>query len=170
MNRSRAGLALILGIGGGLCLAGSTLAAWVRLVTVDEVAGVPLESQSVTLGTELAGAALPIGLAAALLAFGLVLRRPRLRRVLGAALLLLGVAGLVVVGRGIAAATAEEGDMAAAPVVAAVAAAAVTAAGVEALLRRAAQPAPALPPRYELEGDDEDEEWRIASGEDPPEV
>ena len=78
--------------------------------------------------------------------------------------------GLVVVGRGIAAATAEEGDMAAAPVVAAVAAAAVTAAGVEALLRRAAQPAPALPPRYELEGDDEDEEWRIASGEDPPEV
>lgn len=166
--RGRSGLALTLAVGGGLALAGASLAAWVREVRVDDVAGVPIASETVTLGVALAPLALPLGVAAAALGVGLVLRHPALRRALGAVLVLLGAAALVAVGLGVVDGLALGEGVEAGAVLAVTAGIAVTASGVLAVRR--APPPPTLPPRYDLDADDADAEWRLASVEDEAEI
>jgi hypothetical protein len=155
----------VLGVTGGLVLAGASLAAWVQQVTVSDVAGVPIETVAVTLGVELAPLALPLGVAAAALGFALALRAPRVRRVVGAALLVLGVFALLVVGRGIVAGLALQAGIGTGAVVAALGAVAVASAGAVAI-RPGAAPPPSLPARYDIDAEDDDREWHLASADD----
>jgi hypothetical protein len=165
----RRGLSAALGVAGGLVLAGATMAAWVREVRVDDVGGVPIESAAVTPGVELAPFALPLGLAASVLGFALLLRSPRVRAPLGVLLLVAGLAALADVVRGILAGLTMLLGLESGAYAALAAALAVVAGGVLALLP-AAPPAPALPARYDLDADEADAEWELASVEDDPEV
>lgn len=162
---ARVGAGLALGLGGGLGLAGTGLAAWVRRVDATDVAGVRLEQVEETFGLALAPLALPLGVAAVVLSFGLAVRHALVRRVVAGALLAVGLVALVHVGLGVAAGARLEGDLGPAAYAAPVAALAVLAAGALAL-RPSPPPPPALPPRYDLDAADEDAEWDAASVED----
>jgi hypothetical protein len=168
VSRGRGGLALVLGVGGGLALAGASLASWARQVRTDDVAGIPVDSEVVTLGVELAPLALPAGIVAAALGFALAIRVDRVRRAVGALLVLAGGFGLVVVARG-GVAAAELGALGSGTIVAGVSAVAVAAAGLLAI-RPTAPPPPALPARYDLDADDADREWDLASVEEEDET
>lgn len=167
-RRSGAAAALVLAIVGGLGLAGASLAAWVQRVRTADVAGVPVEAVEITLGVELAPLPLPLGIIAAVLGFGLAVRRDVVRRGVGAALLLVGAAALVSVGVGIAGAVGQEGDLSTGAYTAVAMAVVVAGAGLLALRPATAAP-PTLSPRYDIDADDDDTEWDMASVEDDPE-
>jgi hypothetical protein len=160
----RTGAALALGIAAGLTLAGASLAAWVREVRTEDVAGVPIEAVEVTPGVELAPLLLPLGIAAAGLAFALALPVPFVRRALGSVLILIGGLATVLAGRGIVAALALDAGVEAGAFAAVLSSIGVAAAGLLAI-RPAAPPPPRLPSRYDLDEDDADAEWDLASAE-----
>jgi hypothetical protein len=163
--RSRSGLGLVIAMVGGLGLAGASLAGWVQRVRTDDVAGVAVETVDVTLGVALAPLALPLGIVAAVLGFGLAVRREVVRRGVAAALLLVGLAALISVGIGVLRAVGLEGEVSTGAFVAVLAALAVAGAGVLALRPSSSAP-PSLSARYDLDADDEDREWDLASADD----
>lgn len=160
-RRTRAGASILLAAVGGLALAGGTTATWLSDETVRDVGGVAVTDVSVTTGLELAPQGLALGVAAALGGLLLLLVRGRAQVAVGALLAVAGLAALVLVLVG--AAGAGEGDTGGGLLAAVAGAAAVTAAGVLAL--RPAAP-PKLSGRYDLD-DTGDEEWRIASSDEP---
>lgn len=161
----RAGLGLALAISGGLLLAGASMGAWARETRIDDVAGVPIESTLPTPGVELAPLTLPLGILAAALGFGLAVRVPAIRRTLGALLLLVGGLALVLAARG-AVLALELGDrLEPAGGAALIAALAVAAAGLVAI-RAPSTSSRGLPARYDLDVDEADREWDLASAEE----
>jgi Tryptophan-associated transmembrane protein (Trp_oprn_chp) len=164
-------VAVLLVVLGGLALAGAGSAEWVRREQVRESGGVVIPEVSVTPGTELAGASLPLGVVAS--AGGMVLlgRRRWWRRVLAAGLAATGAAGLAAVAAGALAAARLPGSVTSAPAVGAGGALAVLVGGLAVLLDGQVR-APALGPRYSVDPEDVDDaehaEWRLASQEDDP--
>lgn len=161
MSGARATLAMLAGIAGGLALAGSTTAEWFALSGERDVGGVPVPDDRGVAGGEVAAELLPLGLAAAAVALVLAVGRGWVRRLAGAVLLLLAVASLWPVARPLA--TGVRGDPAAGIAVAVAGAVLVAGAGVLALR---SQPPPGLSARYDLDVDDADDEWRLASAEE----
>jgi hypothetical protein len=163
------GAAVGLGIAAGLSLAGASLAAWVRDVRVDDVAGVPIETVATTPGVEVAPLLLPVGIAAAAVAFGLAVRSRGIRSAVGAVLVLLGGLGTVLAAQGLLAALDLGGDVEPGAVAAVLAGPAIAVAGILGLRPGRARDQDAgggLPARYDLDADDADAEWDLASAED----
>lgn len=159
----RVGAAVLLGLVGGLMLLGGTTGAWISERVVTDVAGVQIETVEVRSGAEFAAVALPLGLAAVVASLALALPSSRVRRALGIGLVLAGLVAAIAVGLG-AVEAARVGLGLEAPVVAAAAGAmGVTAAGLLSL--RAAAP-PRLSARYDLDAEDPDDEWDLASADD----
>lgn len=164
-DTGRVGAAVLLGLVGGLLLLGGTTASWVAERSVEDVAGVPIESVGVRSGAEFAPVALPVGLAGVAVSLALALPVAGVRRLLGISLVLLGGGAAIAVVLG-ALRAAELGLGLEPAVVAAVAGAvAVAAAGV---LSLRPAPAPQLSARYDLDAQDPDDEWDLASAEDDP--
>lgn len=156
-------LAPTLAVVGGLVLMAATAAPWVVEVATREIGGVALDEATSTSGLQFAAAAVGLGLAA-LVAGGLLgVLRGMSRRIGGLAAFGLGVAGAVVVVRGMVLATQADGALTAAPWTAAVGAVTVAAAGVLAAVRTSAPPV-ASPYRV---GDERatDDEWTLAAEE-----
>lgn len=157
-------VAVALAVVGGLLVVGGTSADWVTAEHVREVGGVAVPTVDRTAGIDLAPRAAPAGLLAVVLGLVLLVAPRRARRVLAAVVVLTGGGALGLVVAGLAGAAARPGDLTAAPGVAAAGAAAVVVAGVLGLLR--ARRAPALGPRYSVEGAPAaDDEWGLASDE-----
>jgi hypothetical protein len=162
---SRVGAAVLLGIVGGLLVLGGTTASWVAERGVEDVAGVPIESVEVRSGAEFAPVALPAGLAAVVVSLALALPVAGLRLVLGVSLVLLGGAAGVALAIGAVEAAGLGLGLEPAVIAAATGAVAVAAAGV---LSLRPAPAPRLSARYDLDAEDPDDEWDLASAEDDP--
>lgn len=154
---------------GGLVLVGATSGDWVAAETVRDVGGVELVAPQGTPGLELAAQGVATGVLAALAGLALAVARGRGRRLIGGLLLLTGLAAGAVVIIGVTRALAEPGHLTPAPWIALGGAVTIGAAGI--LAWRRPSPQPVLGERYTLEGDEaaDDREWRLASGEDPPE-
>jgi hypothetical protein len=145
---------------GGLLLAGGTVASWVVVEGTRQVGGVRVPDVSRTSGVAFAPLAVPLGVLAALASPALALRQAR--RLAGAAIVLLGVLGVVAVGAGLVRAAVGVGRLATGPAVAVAGAVALVAGGLLAVRRPVGH---GLPSRYTVEGA-EDHEWRLASDED----
>lgn len=161
MSGARATLAMLAGIAGGLVLAGSTTAEWFALGGERDVGGVPVPDDRGVAGGEVAAELLPLGLAAAAVALVLVVGRGWIRRLAGALLLLLALASLWPVARPLV--TGARGDPAAGIGIAIAGTLLVAGAGA---LGLRSQPPPGLSARYDLDVDDADDEWRLASAEE----
>jgi len=161
MSGGRATLALVGGLTGGLLLAGSTTAEWFARGGTRDVGGVPVPDDRGLAGGELAAELLPLGLAAAAVALALGVGRGWIRRLAGGVLVLLAATSLWPVARPLLSDTA--GYPTAGIAVAIAGAVLVAAAGGLAL---GSQPPPGLSARYDLDVDDADDEWRLASVED----
>lgn len=154
----RAATAMLAGIAGGLLLGASTTVDWFAADASREIGGVLVPDERGVAGGRLAGELVVVGLAAGVVALGLAVVGPRLRRVAGVVLLGLGVVAGGLVIRGVLA------DVAGAPttgVALAVAGALAVAAAGALALRPAARPG--LSARYDLDADDADDEWHLAS-------
>jgi hypothetical protein len=164
-TRGRSTLAILLGAAGGLVTAGGSVAPWLRFEIEREVAEVVLPEVETIEGLALAPALLPLGIAAALTGLSMLVLRGRAQQAAGALLLLAGLAAGLLIAAGLAGADTG-GEVAAGAVFAGLGALLLLAAG--ALGLRPARPA-RLPDRYDLDADDADDEWRLASGdEDAP--
>jgi hypothetical protein len=161
-GRGRVTLAVVLAVVGGLSVAGGTAAAWVRLEEQREIGGVPVAEVEAVGGLELAPALLPVGLVAAIAGLALLAARGRLQQAVAALVLLAGVASAALLAAGLAE-TPPEGTLAAGPAFSGLGALALAAAGGLGL--RPASPA-TLPARYDLDAEEGDDEWRLASAED----
>lgn len=162
-------LAVALAVVGGLVLVGATSGNWVAAETVRDVGGVELVAPQGTPGLELAAQGVAAGVLAALAGLALAIARGRGRRLVGALLLVTGVAAGAVVTIGIFRGLAEPGQLTPAPWIALGSAVTIGAAGVVAWRRPS--PPPVLGERYTLEADEaaDDREWRLASSEDAAE-
>jgi hypothetical protein len=164
-------VALLLVVLGGLVLAGAGSAGWVRRDEIRDSGGVVIRETSVTPGTELAGASLPLGVAASAGGLALLGHRRWWRRVVAAGVAATGAASLATVAAGALSAARLPGSVTAAPAVGAGGALAVLVGGLVVLLDGQAR-APALGPRYSVDPEDvedaEHAEWRLASQEDDP--
>jgi hypothetical protein len=160
-GRGRAARAVLLAVAGGLSAAGGTAAPWLRFEADRDIGGVPIPEVETLGGLDLAPSLLPLGLAAALAGLALLVIRGRLQQVLAALVLLAGIAGagLLLVGVGSA---PPRGTLDSGVAFSGLGTLVLVAAG--ALGLRPARPA-RLPARYDLDAD-EDDEWRLASGED----
>lgn len=161
MSGARATLALLAGIAGGLVLAGSTTADWFAQRGQRKVGGVPVPADDGVAGGELAAELLPLGLAAAAVALVLVVGRGWVRRLAGGVLVLLAAASLWPIVQPLLAGRA--GEPAAGIAVAVAGVVLIAGAGV---LGLRSQPPPRLSARYDLDADDADDEWRLASVEE----
>lgn len=164
MSGGRAALALLAGVVGGLLLAGSTAAEWFAVAESREIGGVPVPGEGGVAGGRVAAELLPLGLVAAAASLALGVLRGRLRRLAGAALLALAAASVWPVARPVVG--GAPGEPAAGLGAAAAGVVLLVAAGVLALR---GDPPPRLSARYDLDADDADEEWRLASGGEPGE-
>lgn len=162
MSGGRTTLALLAGLIGGLLLAGSTTGEWFAVGGERDVGGVPVPGGQGLAGGRVAAELLPVGLAAGVVALSLAAVRGRVRRLVGGLLLLLAAASVWSIVRPFL--DAPPGDPASG-VMAAVAGAALVALAGGLALR--ADPPPRLSARYDLDVDDADDEWRLASGDDP---
>lgn len=160
--RGRIVLAVLLAVTGGLATAGGAAGVWVREEVRRDIGGVPVTEVETLGGMAVAPRLLPLGLAAALAGLGLLVARGRLQQGVAVVLLLAGVAAGALVGVGLLD-LAGEGALGAGVAFAGLGAAGVVAAGVLGL--RPARPA-TLPARYDLDADDTDDEWRIASDDE----
>jgi hypothetical protein len=163
-RRGRATLAIVLAVVGGVVAAGGTAAPWVRIEEQRDIGGVPVPALETVGGMALAPGLLPIGLAAIVVGLALLVARGRLRVVVSVLLLGAGAAagGLALLGLR---AAPTEGDLAIGVFLAGLGTLLLVAAGVLGL--RPAPPA-RLPARYDLDDrDDADDEWRLASGDEP---
>ena len=156
--RGRAVAGLILGVAGGLALAGAAVAEWVAVPADREVGAVTVPDEETVAGAELAPALLPLGLATGVLSLVLALAQGRARRALGAVLVLAALAAAAHGVNGLVGSPA--GELGAGPVVLGLGVAVTALAGMLGL--RPGSP-PTLPARYDLDADDADDEWRIAS-------
>ncbi len=162
--RGRAAAGLVLGVGGGLALAGSAVAEWVSVPADRAVGEVRVPDEDPVTGAEVAAGLLPLGLVVGLAALALGPARGWGRRVVGALLLAGALAAGVHGGLGLAA--APDGDLGAGVGALGLGVALTGAAGALALRP---DPPPDLPARYDLDADDASDEWRLASGEAPGE-
>lgn len=164
MSGGRTTLALLAGLVGGLLLAGSTTGEWFAVAGEREVGGVPVPGGQGLAGGRVAAELLPVGLAAGVIALSLAVVRGRVRRLVGGLLLLVAVGSAWPIVRPFLGATPGEP---AGGVMAAIAGAALVALAGGLALR--AGPPPGLSARYDLDVDDADDEWHLASGDDPEE-
>lgn len=166
MSRPRfPSIAVGLGVIGGLLLVGATSASWVMAERLREIGGVPLTEPQGVAGVELAPRAVAAGVLTALCSLALTVVRGRGRRLVGAALVVVGGSALAFVIGGVVGAGSEPGQLTPAPWVAVAGALAAVAAGV--LAWRRPTPPPTLGSRYTLEAgeDDGDGEWSAAADE-----
>lgn len=163
-RRGNLPVAVALAVVGGLLVVGGTSADWLTADRVRDVGGVAVPATERTPGIDVVPRAAPVGVTAVVLGLALLLAPRRVRRAVGVLLALAGLAGLGLLVAGIVGALDRPGALTTAPWVAVVGAVGTGAAGVLALLRP--RTAPALGPRYSLEGRDEaDDEWGLASDE-----
>jgi hypothetical protein len=164
-TQGRSTLAVLLAVAGGLVTAAGSVAPWLRFQTEREVAEVVLPEVETVEGLALAPALLPLGLAAAIAGLSLLVLRGRAQQAAAVLVLVAGVGAGVLIVAGLAGAEAG-GEIASGAVLAVLGALLLVAAGT--LGMRPARPA-RLPARYDLDDDDTDDEWRLASGdEDTP--
>lgn len=157
--------AVALAAGGGLVLAGATVADWLRTPVSRTVGDVVVAEEVVTPGTELAAPLVAVGLAALLAALALMVLPSAARRGAGLLLVVLGMGGAVGVVDGLRRALVLDGAIAQGPGIAGLGALLVLGGG--ALVVRRPRQRPALPPRFALDdAEREDDEWRLASVED----
>jgi hypothetical protein len=161
-GRGRASLAVVLAVVGGLATAGGAAAPWRRVEEQREIGGVLVPEVETIGGLAVVPALLPLGLAAAIAGLLLLVVRGRLQTVVAILLLGAGVTAGVLLALGIAR-SPRAGDLGAGVAFAALGALLLGASGV--LGARPAAPA-TLPARYDLDRDDADDEWRLASGDE----
>lgn len=164
MSGGRTTLALLAGLVGGLVLAGSTTGEWFAVTGDRDVGGVPVPGGQGLAGGRVAAELLPVGLIAGVLALALAAVRGRVRRLVGGLLLLLAASSVWPIVRPFLG--DAPGDPAAGLMAAIVGAGLVAIAGGLALRP---DPPPSLSARYDLDVDDADEEWHLASGDEPDE-
>ncbi len=157
--------AVALAVVGGLLLAGASAGDWVLTERADQVGGIALSEVVRSQGYDLAPLALPFGLLAAVLAVPLAMLRGTARRLVGSVLVALGGAACLTVVSGYLRARGIEGTLSALPGLAFAGAVAVAAAGLFALRRP--RPPRALGARYDLEAREADDEWELASEDEP---
>ena len=147
---------------GGLVLMLAAAAGWVTEDTGRTVGGITVEGSNTIAGAQFAAVAIPLGLAAIVLAGLLAVLRGAARRIVGLLAAVAGLAGAAVVVAGLLDATGE-GTITAAPWAALAGAVAVTAGGVLAAAQPAGGPRRG---RYEVPTEQAtDDEWEIASGD-----
>lgn len=154
-------LAMFAGIVGGLLLGGSTTVDWFAVGAEREVGGVMIPDERGVAGGTVAAELLPVGLAVCVVALSLVVARGRLRQGAGGALLVLAVGAAWLTLRPFLA--DPPGTPAAGAAMAMVGTLGAGVAGV--LVLRPAAP-PSLSARYDLDTDDADDEWRLASADE----
>ena len=161
-GRGRVTLAVLLAVCGGVATAGGSLAPWARFEHTRDVGGVPMTEVETVSGMSYAPRLLPLGLAAALAGLALLLVRGRLQQGVAVAVTACGLAGCVLVVLGVG---NMPPDAAFGAGVALAGFGALGMAGAGALALRPAAPA-RLPDRYDLDADDGDDEWDLASDDE----
>jgi tryptophan-associated transmembrane protein len=156
MRAVTVGLAVV----GGLLLVGGTTANWTQLEVTRQIGGIAVSDTSGVAGLRFAPLGVPLGIL--VLICGPALALARSRRVIGAALALLGIAGIAVLTTGTVQAAEAAGALTAGPVAAGAGALCAVVAGLLALRR---PPAAAPSSRYTVEGV-ADREWDLAAEED----
>lgn len=157
--------AVLLAVTGGLLLAAGVTGPWAVSEVREAVGPVELARHESVGGVELAGAALPLGLAGCLAGLALLVVAGRLRRAVAWAVVAGGAASLVVVGVGIARALGQPGRLGTAALAAAAGGAVLTAGG---LVGTGRARRPRLPERYDVDTGTADDEWNLASAEQAP--
>lgn len=174
MNPSRRGAVTgaLVCLVGGLVLLGSGVGDWVTETVERDLELAVVEEESTIPATTFAPALLPVGLLAVLIAAPLLgLARGRGRPIAASVTAVTGIAGVVVVGLGIARALDAEGTTTAGPWVALLATLGIVGSAVLAQRRAAPASEPALSSRYDIDAggagvsDDPEDEWHLASDE-----
>ena len=156
----------VLAMVAGLVLLVGTAAGWVDVIEEREIGGVTIAEPASVSGTSYAPAAVAIGLGVVVAGALLAVVRGRARRVAGALLAGIGIGALVIVGLGLANASAAGGTVTASPFFALLAGVVVLGAGLAAV-RGPARPLAAS--RYRVESEQSvDDEWTLAAGEVEP--
>jgi predicted ribosomally synthesized peptide with SipW-like signal peptide len=150
------GLAVV----GGLLLVGGTLANWTQLEVTRQIGGIAVSDTNGVAGVQFAPLGVPLGVL--VLICGPALALAPSRRMTGAALALLGIAGIAVLTAGAVQAAAAAGALTMGPAVAGAGALCGLVAGLLTLWR---PPAATPSSRYTVEGV-ADREWDLAAEED----